>query len=173
MSTQATPTPIDQLSMTARDVMQTSVLSIVPDAPLASIQQLFFDEQIHGAPVIDDTGRLVGIVTSMDLVRCATEERSDREPSLATGEYLAELLDLDAGGGKHVAVEVGATFGARTAADVMTRDPVSVAPEARLPEIARCLTQFGIHRVPVIDDAGELCGIISSADLVAAIASSG
>lgn len=169
----STAARIEPTALTAQDVMQSSVVSLTPDAPLASIQQLFFDEQIHGAPVIDDVGQVVGIVTSMDLVRSATERRDDEEPGLAVGDYLSELLDLDAGEGQRVVARVGAAFGDRVASDVMTHEPVGVAPDASIGEVARCLTRFGIHRVLVIDDDGTMLGIISSADLVTALATPG
>ena len=54
---------------------------------------------------------------------------------------------------------------------VMTREVVSVAPDTPLSEIVKRLAQKSIKRVPVIDDAGNLMGIVSRADIVAAMAS--
>ena len=46
---------------TAKDVMQTQVLTLSPDDPLHVAQRLFYEEGIHGAPVVDDSGRLLGM----------------------------------------------------------------------------------------------------------------
>ena len=57
-----------------------------------------------------------------------------------------------------------------TVESVMAYDVVSVGPDADVGEIARTLADWGIKRVPVIDAAGTLVGIVSRADIVAAIA---
>ncbi len=54
----------------------------------------------------------------------------------------------------------------RTAADIMSRDVVSVSPDTTLREIANLLVEHGISGVPVVDRAGRVVGIVSEADLL-------
>lgn len=59
----------------------------------------------------------------------------------------------------------------KTAGEVMAKDVVSVSPDTDVAEVAKIMTERGIKRVPVIDCAGKLVGIVSRADIVRAMAS--
>ena len=48
----------------ARSIMQSYVVTVSPDDPLVNVQRLFFEEEISGAPVVDNGSRLVGVITS-------------------------------------------------------------------------------------------------------------
>jgi CBS domain-containing protein len=60
--------------MLARDFMQTDVLIVSPETPLVDIHRMFVEEEIHGAPVVDDDGKVCGVITSLDLLRPAADE---------------------------------------------------------------------------------------------------
>ena len=77
------------MATTARDVMQTQVISLAPNDPLSNVLRLFFEEEIHGAPVLDDSGCVLGIITSMDLLRAASDEHQTARGDPA---YFRELL---------------------------------------------------------------------------------
>ena len=57
-----------------RDIMQQHVLQVSPDDPITSVCRMFIDEQISGAPVVSDAGKVVGVVSLTDIVRGAGEE---------------------------------------------------------------------------------------------------
>ena len=61
------------MALYARNIMQSQVVSVSPDDPLPSVQRLFFEEEIHGAPVVDDQGRVVGLISTIDLLHAAAE----------------------------------------------------------------------------------------------------
>jgi CBS domain-containing protein len=168
---QGTPAQPKEAAMTttARDIMQTSILSLAPATPLASVQRMFFEEEIHGAPVVDETGTVLGIVTSMDLVRSGAEQSDDPQPRPAAIDYLAEMLEHSPPDQRDDDPRLAGYFGNLVAADIMTENPVSVDVTAPLPEIAQALAQNRIHRV-LIMDGDQLCGIVSSSDLVALLA---
>ena len=65
---------------TARDVMQTYLISVNPETPLLEVHRLFVDEEINGAPVVDETGRLLGVISSVDLLRAVEEEHDASLP---------------------------------------------------------------------------------------------
>ena len=125
--------------MFARDFMQTVVLTVSPDTSLLDIHKMFVEEEIHGAPVVADDGAVVGIVSTLDLIRAVSEE----------------VDDLDASGTS------------LTAADIMTRELVAVAPNAPISEVAQTMRDQHVHRVLVIED-GELLGVLTTFDLLRA-----
>jgi len=78
---------------TARDIMQTQVVSVGSDDPLLSVLRLFADEEISGAPVMDESGKVVGVVSIRDLMRATREEQ---ENSFANSDYFRDEF-VDAG----------------------------------------------------------------------------
>lgn len=152
---------------TAKDVMQTQVVSVGADDPLLSVYRLFTDEEISGAPVVDEAGRVVGVVSIRDLIRAAREEQ---EAAFSDSDYYhGGLADPEAGqlmGGD----DFEEALSQRVVSDVMTTELVSVAPDATVPEIVRTILNDRIHRVLVVDQRGDedaLVGIISLFDLIA------
>ena len=127
---------------TATDVMQKDVITIAPETPILDVYRMFVEEEIHGAPVVDESGSVRGIVSTMDLLRLGNEEAySARDSS-----------------------------GPLTAEDCATRELVSVSPETSVEEVARTMLAQRIHRVLVIDSKRELLGVISSFDLLRIVA---
>jgi len=62
------------ISLRARDFMQTDVLTVSPEASLLDIHRMFVEEEIHGAPVVDDDGKVLGVITSLDLLRPGADD---------------------------------------------------------------------------------------------------
>jgi CBS domain-containing protein len=147
---------------TARDVMQTQVLSVSPNDPLHTVQRLFYEEAIHGAPVIDETGRVIGMVTSTDVLRAAAEAHD-----IAPTEPSAFSDDLDVGGGGWgmAPEDFKARLQDTVVHDYMTEGAVEVEPDTPVSEVARQLRDHQIHRVLVVED-GKLSGIVSTFDLI-------
>jgi CBS domain-containing protein len=108
--------------MQARDFMQTDVVTVTPGTLLSTVHRLFIEEEIHGAPVVDEDGRVIGIVSTLDLSRASADE-----------------LDPDAAL-------------AMTAADVMTPEVVAVTPETSVTDVAKLMRAQHIHRVLVVRD---------------------
>jgi CBS domain-containing protein len=147
---------------TARDVMQTHVVALSPDDPMYVAQRLFYEEGIHGAPVVDEGGTVIGMLTSTDILRALTEakEVAPVEPGIYRD-------DLDAiGGGWGIAPD---DFKERVrdavVSEYMTEDLVHVAPDMPIPALARTMRENQIHRVLVLED-GNVRGIVSTFDLV-------
>jgi CBS domain-containing protein len=145
--------------MQAKDVMTTQVITVSPDATVRDIAHLLVDNHISALPVVDDAGTVVGIVSEGDLIR---REEIGTEPRKRSW-WLALFEE-----GETLAEEYIKTHGAR-AGDIMTRDPITVAPEAPLGEIAQLLESRRIKRVPVVD-GGKLVGIVSRANIIQGLA---
>jgi CBS domain-containing protein len=137
--------------MRVRDIMTTDPIRVGPDTLLKEAARLMVRHQVSGLPVVDESGNLVGMVTEGDFLR----QEADRERP-----YGASLLDALFGEG---VVEIAS---AETVGEVMSRDLVTITPDAGIGEAARIMTHHSIKRLPVLDTDGALIGIISRADVV-------
>jgi len=145
--------------MNASQIMTTPVITVGPDSEVQEIAALLLKHRISGVPVLDD-GRLVGFVSEGDLLH--REEIGTDRPARPESWWL-RLLGSEASPADYVKSH------ARRARDIMTREVVTVAPEASLAQIATLLEKRRIKRVPVMSGA-SLVGIVSRANLVQAIA---
>lgn len=139
--------------MRARDVMTTEVVSVGPQTTVREIASLLIQRRISAVPVLEG-GRLIGIVSEGDLMR---------RPETDTDSGASPWLSLFAGPG--VAPDRFAKVHGMTAREVMTRDVVTIAPDAPLDEVARLLESRRIKRVPVVEGR-RLVGIVSRANLL-------
>lgn len=140
--------------MQAKHVMTTAVVVGRPDTAVREVAKVMLERRISGVPVMDEAGRVLGMVSESDLMR-RPESGTERHPSwwlslLASPEEKA-MAYIKSHGGR--------------AGDVMTRSVVSVKEETSLEEIAELLEKHRIKRVPVLRD-GKLVGIVSRADLL-------
>ncbi|OIJ99283.1 hypothetical protein BIV25_09650 [Streptomyces sp. MUSC 14] len=131
------------------DVMTQTVAAIGRRAPFKEIVQLMQDWKVSALPVIEGEGRVVGVVSEADLL--AKEELRD-DPDAA---YLQLRQPVD------VAKAEGLTAG-----DVMSSPALTVGAAATVAEAARIMARGGVKRLPVVDEAGLLQGIVSRADLL-------
>ncbi|WP_024508755.1 CBS domain-containing protein [Bradyrhizobium sp. ARR65] len=146
--------------MQARDVMVSPVITVGENETVREVAGLLIENRISAVPVVDDAGKLVGIVTEADLMRrpeAGTERPSSWWVSLLLGDRA-----LAADYVKSRAVKVK---------DVMTRNVKTASPETPLYEIADLFEESHIKRVPILDEGGDLVGIVSRANIIQAVAS--
>jgi CBS domain-containing protein len=143
----------------ARDVMVTPVVTVKSSATVQEVARQFLERQISAAPVVDDKGVLVGIVSEGDLLH-RVEAGTERRRSW----WLRAFTEADT-----LAAEYVKAHG-RKVADVMTRNVMTAAPETPLHEIATLLEKNAIKRLPILEN-GQLVGIVSRANLLQAVAS--
>jgi CBS domain-containing protein len=148
-----TPTPAK-----ASDVMTSDVVSVRPDMPVKQVAKILLEHGISAAPVIDEYGALVGIVSEGDLI-----SRGDVEREARRDWWLALMAEGDK------MAFTGAEYRDRRASDLMTAPVLAIPPDADLAEIARLLTTYRIKRLPVVRD-GQVVGIVSRADLLRVLA---
>ena len=147
--------------MKARDVMVAPVITASPHASIKSVAETFLKYQISAVPVVDDKNKVVGIISEGDLLHRAEAGTERRRPW-----WLRGFLGPDALAADYIKAH------ARTVADVMTRQVVTASPETPLHEIATLLEKNSIKRLPIVEN-GQLVGIVSRANLVQAVASTG
>ncbi len=144
--------------MKTADIMSRDVVSIGRGATLREAIRLMLDNRVSGLPVVDDTGKVVGVLTEGDLLR-----RSET----GTVRHRHPWLEFLIGPGR-IAEDYVKTHGRRVD-EIMTSEVVGIGADASLDELVRLLEHRRIKRVPVLDD-GRLVGIVSRADLMAAVA---
>ncbi len=150
------------MKTTARAVTQSHVITVSPDDPLLNVHRLFVEEEISGAPVVSETGRVLGVITSADLVRSVLEER-DRGRS--DSGFYPDPCDFGEPGWLEPPGGFRNRLGEFSVSEVMTEGVVCVCPDTPVSEVARTFRENGVHRVLVIEK-DRLVGIISALDLV-------
>ena len=148
------------MSDSAATIMTRDVVSVSPGASIPEIAALLTKRGISAVPVIDASGKLLGMVSEGDLMTpFSTRDQARRAwwlEMLAEGETLApeflEYISLD----RH------------TASDLMSRNVITATETANVPEIADLLIKNRIKRVPILRD-GRVTGIVSRADIVRAL----
>ena len=148
--------------MKAQDVMTLAVFTVKPTTFVKDVARLFIERRISAVPVVDDQGKIVGIVSEGDLMHRFEISTERRHP------WWLDLMVRD----KTLDAEEYIKAHAKRVADVMTRNVITAAPDTSLQEIAEILAKYTIKRVPIVRD-GRLVGIVSRANLVQAIATSG
>ena len=141
--------------LTAGQIMTREVQTIPASATLEEAARLLIERDITGAPVVDEDGNVVGIVSESDLMSEAKREAA--LPHIAAfGFFLAkeEALQRIYHGGRTLPVE-----------GLMSRDVVTVTEEMPVQEVADLLVRRKINRVPVLRD-GKLVGIITREDVL-------
>jgi CBS domain-containing protein len=144
--------------MRAADVMTPNVITVDPDTSIRDLAKLLSERGISGAPVVDSSGSMVGIVSEGDLLH-RTEigtERHERRRSWWLDHFASDL-----------ARDYVKSHG-RTVRDIMTRDVATVSEETDLGDVATLLETRRVKRVPVVRD-GKVVGIISRSNLVRAL----
>jgi CBS domain-containing protein len=144
--------------MQASDVMTTGAATIRPDAPIEKAARLMLTHRISGLPVIDDAGKLVGMVTEGDLLR---------GPANGNGGERPGRLEMLLGSTKSDERRPLPTLA--NVADVMSRPPITASADTPVHEVVAILQRHGIKRVPVVKE-GRVVGIVSRADLLRQLA---
>jgi CBS domain-containing protein len=146
--------------MKARDVMVSPVVTVGENDTVRDVAKLLIANHISAVPVVDHAGRLVGIVSEADLMHRAeagTERPTSWWLSLVSGESA-------------IAAEYVQSHATRVK-DIMTRDVQMARADTPLYEIADMFEEKHIKRVPIVNEGGDLLGIVSRANIIQAVAS--
>jgi CBS domain-containing protein len=140
------------------DFMTRRVVTVTPDTPILTAAKLMLEHRISGLPVVDTSARVAGVISEIDLLR--------EDGKSADGSPWLQMV-----AGAEGPIGDPAKLGARKVGEIMSREPITVAPDAPIAEACRLLAQHHIKRLPVVQD-DKLVGIVGRADLVRAFAQS-
>lgn len=144
--------------MKVTDIMVRKVVTVQPEVEIADLCEIFQLRNIHGAPVVDEDGFLLGIVTQEDVIYGSM----GLEHPTRDGRNLPALM-RGALEGPSVTGEQVSTVG-----EIMTAPAISVEEGTTLDDVCRLMWTLKIHRLPVVRK-GKVTGIVSSLDVVYAL----
>ena len=129
--------------MRVLDVMQTGLKAVRGTDTVGEAISLLAENHISGAPVIDEHGRLVGVLSHSDILEELSEHAEPEEREAVFDETLVQ--------------------------EIMTPRPQTIAPDAEIRDAAQRMLYLEVHRL-FVEQEGRLVGIVSTTDLVRALA---
>ncbi|MBF0328539.1 MAG: CBS domain-containing protein [Nitrospirae bacterium] len=145
----------------ARDIMSTNTITVSPDATVGTLAKIFVENRISGAPVVDSSGSICGIVTENDLI---SQNKRLHIPTVLRIFDAFIMLESPAKIEKEMQ-----KMTATTAGEICTKDVITVSEETPLEEVATIMAEKKIHLVPVVEGK-KIKGIIGKIDLIKALA---
>ncbi|HWR89178.1 MAG TPA: CBS domain-containing protein [Dissulfurispiraceae bacterium] len=145
----------------ARDIMTTDVITVRADTTVTDLARILTEHRISGAPVVNDEGRMIGIVTENGLIR---RNRRFHIPTVL--RILDAFIPLETEG--MVEKEIR-ELTASTVGEICARDVVTVGEDATVEDIATIMAEIKVHLIPVVKGDG-ITGIIGKMDLVRSMA---
>jgi CBS-domain-containing membrane protein len=135
------------MNATVKDVMTTEVVAVRRDTSFKEMAATLRQYQVSALPVVDDAGRVIGVVSEADLLA---------KEALADPGVMAEVLH-------HQDVRKAEGL---TAGDLMTHPAVTAAPGDQVEQAARMMHFMRVKRLPVVNSGGQLVGIVSRSDVL-------
>lgn len=145
----------------ASEIMTREVITVSPETTVQQLAQILATNKISGAPVVDKSGCLVGVVTESDLIDQNKKVHIPTVVSILDSFFFLENPEK-------MEQEMRKIAGA-TVADIYTSPAVTVSEETPIDEIATIMSEKNVHTLPVVTD-GRLQGVIGKKDIIKTIA---
>ena len=149
---------------TVADMMSCDPIVVRSETSLNEAIKILAERRISGLPVVDDGGKLVGIISETDLM---WQETGVTPPAYIMFLDSVIYLQNPATYERDLHKALGQTVG-----EVMSKDPITISPEKTLTQAARVMHDKKVHRLPVLDESGQVIGILTRGDIVRAMAAS-
>lgn len=150
------------MAKTVADVMTRDPIVVSPETPLKEAIQILAEKRISGLPVVDNTGQLVGVISETDLM---WQESGVSPPAYIMFLDSVIYLENPAKYDRELHKALGQTVG-----EVMTAEVTTTTPEKSLREAAGIMHERSVGRLPVVDSAGTVIGILTRGDIVRVMA---
>jgi CBS domain-containing protein len=147
--------------MRAHQIMTQQVITVGGDTTIVEAANTMLRHRVSALPVIDATGKLIGIISEGDFIR-RVEIGTERK----RGRWLAFLVGAD-----RVAADFVHAHG-RKVGEIMTPDPLTVTEDTPLDQIVQIMESNNVKRLPVVR-GDRLVGIVTRTDFLAAVADLG
>jgi len=145
----------------AKDIMTSEVITVQMDTTVNELAEIFWKNRISGAPVLDDDGKVVAVVTENDLI---DQSKKIHIPTMIS--LLDSVIFLESS--KKTEKEIKKMAG-NTVQDICSQELVTVDEETGLDEIATIMANKKVHTLPVILD-DNLVGVIGKSDIIRTMA---
>ncbi len=143
--------------LTAADVMTKDVSTVKKETGIRELAELFAQNRISSAPVVDDNNGLIGIVTETDLIE---QDKSLHIPTVISLFDWVIYLESEKKFEKELKKMTG-----QTVEDIYREEVETVNPSTPVSEVADIMSSKKIHAIPVVD-GGRLVGIVARIDLI-------
>jgi CBS domain-containing protein len=140
-----------------KDIMTTKLITVSPETEILQAAKILLEKRINGIPVVDEAGKLVGILCQSDLI---AQQKRLPMPSFFT--FMDGLFSTTSA--KQMEKQVQ-KIAAITVAQAMTQDPVFVEPDMGIEVVAGLMVDSGLHTIPVLHE-GRLVGIVGKEDIL-------
>ena len=141
----------------AQDIMTKNVITVTPATTVTELAQLLASNKIGGAPVLDLSDTLLGVVTESDLI---DQKKKIHIPTVVTILDSVFYLENPDRMEKEIKKIAGSTVG-----DIYTKDPITVDEETLIDEIATLMAEKNVHTLPVMR-GDTLVGVIGKKDII-------
>lgn len=148
--------------ITASDLMNPEVLTVSEDMSVSDLAAFLVDNEITGAPVEDEDGKLVGVVSVVDVAESASAEAERSNPDFYERSWEESLSEEAV---EEIGELAGEDGGELLVRDIMTPMVYSVAEEDPVSAIASLMLQAHLHRV-LVTRGDKVVGIITTSDLL-------
>jgi CBS domain-containing protein len=141
----------------AKDIMTRTVHSVTADTDVEELARLFVTKGVSAMPVLDEAGRLEGVVTETDLVE---QDKPLHIPTVISIFDWVLYLESE----KNFREEVE-KFTARKVGDICTREVVTCTPDTPVSEIASLMIEKKAHLIPVVEEK-KVVGVVARLDII-------
>jgi CBS-domain-containing membrane protein len=148
----------------ALDIMSTDPVTLSPGTDIRTAVALLIDKKINGAPVVDASGKVVGVLCQSDLV---AQQKQVTMPSILS--VLDGFIALSSRGDFEKEIK---KIAASKVSDAMTEHPRCVSPSTPLDEIATVMVNEKLYTLPVVD-SGKLVGVVGKEDILRTLLAQG
>ncbi len=145
----------------AQDIMTREVFTVTPETGIQELARRFVETRVSAMPVVDENGKLKGIVTETDLV---SQDKPLHIPTVVTifdwVLYLESPKSFEDEVEKITAQKVG---------EICTREVITCRPETPVSEIAELMSEKRAHLIPVVDDENNVVGVVARLDVIKSV----
>jgi len=149
--------------MKVRDVMSTDPVTLRPSATLREAAITLADESVGGCPVVDDRGKIVGMLSEVDILEALKTQHKELRmlmpPEITFGISFVEIIK------EREALAAFKDVENRLVRDIMTKEVHAVSPDDPVERAIRLMVEHRIHRIPVVE-GDRLVGIVTRGDIL-------
>lgn len=145
----------------AQDIMTNNVITVTEDMPVKELAKILSKNKISGAPVVDNEGKLIGVVTESDLIDQTKKVHIPTVVSIFDSFLFLESPERLEKDLKKMA--------ASTVKDISSEEIVNVNKDTRLDELATLMSEKKVHTLPVVE-GDKLVGVIGKSDIIRTLA---